>query len=339
MFKQLGHGPTNCSVVEREATQRESTHVPWGDVDGTPCFALQYLRRHPSFLLCVSPSFSSGFVTPVCAKLLWWELSFPSLVLMYISNLFFFFFAVFCCVTSFFPHSELSKDPLPCEARVEWCWSSCSSCHQRNMTGLTNSPITRSKGESYDLPRNDADQNFTEVQYGSYYYFFSLSLGAGLQRLCLWLSLLCNELVPPATTYGSRWLIESLSHWCKITVNWTVKASALACCREWECACQSQKRKTRDVFTALHCPALNSGCKHRVRGHHPCLVCKTSKMASTSTLTNAFKHPVRRIAGDISVYWKLQASLLDVWSKKCHNCTVLSQSSGVVECRMTSNPW
>lgn len=110
MFKQLGHRPTNCSVVEREATQRESTHVPWGDVDGTPCFALQYLRRHPSFLLCVSPSFSSGFVTPVCAKLLWWELSFPSLVLMYISNFsFFFFFAVFFCVTSFFRIQSYQK--------------------------------------------------------------------------------------------------------------------------------------------------------------------------------------------------------------------------------------
>lgn len=50
------------------------------------------------------------------------------------------------------------------------------------MTGLTNSLIMRSKGESYDLPRNEVDQNFTEVQYGSYPFlervFFLL--GAGL---------------------------------------------------------------------------------------------------------------------------------------------------------------
>lgn len=39
------------------------------------------------------------------------------------------------------------------------------------MTGLTNSPIMRSKGERYDLPRNEVDQNFTEVQYGSYSFF------------------------------------------------------------------------------------------------------------------------------------------------------------------------
>lgn len=67
MFKQLGRAPANCSVVEREATQRESTHVPWGDVDGTPCFALQYLRRHPSFLcVCVSPSYFPWDLSRLC---------------------------------------------------------------------------------------------------------------------------------------------------------------------------------------------------------------------------------------------------------------------------------
>lgn len=58
----------------------------------------------PSFLsfVCLPFVFSVGFVAPVCAKLLWWELSFPSLVLMYISHFsFIFFFAVFCCVTFF----------------------------------------------------------------------------------------------------------------------------------------------------------------------------------------------------------------------------------------------
>lgn len=103
MFKQLGHEPANCSVVEREATQRESTHVPWGDVDGTPCFALQYLRRHPSFLLCVSPSYFPWDLSRLCVPSYFDEssVSLPSFLCTFLTFLSFFFFAVFCCVTFF----------------------------------------------------------------------------------------------------------------------------------------------------------------------------------------------------------------------------------------------
>lgn len=287
---------------------------------------------------CVSPLHFPRDLSRLCVPSYFDEssVSLPSFLCTFLT--FFFFFAVFCCVTSFFPHSELSKDPLPCEGRVEWCWSSCSSCHQRNMTGLTNSPITRSKGESYDLPRNDADQNFTEVQYGSYYYFFfSLSWGGSSTPLFVvvivvqWTCAACHYL---RVSVAHRVIESLMQNHCKLDCE-----GICPCLLPRMRMCLPKSKEKLDVFTALHFPALNSGCKHRVRGHHSSLVYKTSKMASTSTLTNAFKHPVRRIAGDISVYWKLQASLLDVWSKKCHNCTVLSQSSGVVECRMTSNPW
>lgn len=175
MFKQLGRAPANCSVVEREATQRESTHVPWGDVDGTPCFALQYLRRHPSFLcVCVSPSYFPWDLSRLCVPSYFDESSVspPSFLCTFLTFSFIFLLCFVVLLFFFFyPHSELSKDPLPRGGRVEWCWSSCSSCHQHNMTGLTNSPIMRSKGERYDLPRNEVDQNFTEVQYGSYSFF------------------------------------------------------------------------------------------------------------------------------------------------------------------------
>lgn len=134
---------------------------------------------------CVSPLRIFRGICRACvcqATLMRAQFPFPRSYVHFSLFFHFFFCCVLLCYFFSFLHSELSKDPLPCKGRVEWCWSSCSSCHQRNMTGLTNSLIMRSKGESYDLPRNEVDQNFTEVQYGSYPFlervFFLL--GAGL---------------------------------------------------------------------------------------------------------------------------------------------------------------
>lgn len=121
MFKQLGRAPANCSVVEREATQRESTHVPWGDVDGTPCFALQYLRRHPSFLcVCVSPSYFPWDLSRLCVPSYFDESSVspPSFLCTFLTFSFIFLlcFVVLLFFFFFTPIQSYRKTPFLVEA-------------------------------------------------------------------------------------------------------------------------------------------------------------------------------------------------------------------------------
>lgn len=127
---------------------------------------------------CVSPLHFPRDLSRLCVPSYFDEssVSLPSFLCTFLTSLFFFFCCVFLCYL-FFPHSELSKDTLPCEGRVEWCWSSCSSCHQRNMTGFTNSLIMRSKGETMiyqEMMLIKISQKCNMVLFFFFNFFFSL---------------------------------------------------------------------------------------------------------------------------------------------------------------------
>lgn len=278
---------------------------------------------------CVSPLHFPRDLSRLCVPSYFDEssVSLPSFLCTFLTSLFFFFFfAVFFCVTSFFRIQSYQKTLFLVKAGSNDAGHRVP--HVISVTWLASLIVWLwDQKEKLWFTKKWCWSKFHRS--AIWFFFFSL-IFFSLSSTPLFVVVIVVQWTCAACHYlrvsVAHRVIESLmQNHCKLDCE-----GICPCLRPRMRMCLPKSKEKLDVFTALRCPALNTGCKHHVRGHHSCLVYKTSNMASTSTLTNAFKHPVKRIAGDISVYWKLQASLLDVWSKKCHNCTVLSQSSGVV---------